>query len=438
LLQFNSSNHFQAFIVGLDSLQAKWTYYPGDETFQSAGNQALNAVDSFYGITSLRRKLAQDEFNVVAVVDSLAISIIDPDLENTLNDKLEFIIGDTIYKFVSFWQVAVIPNKDMVALESVRANGLKSDHSGVYYYNQSQNYFYSYGSPTMLNSFAASSSSSTSLTTQFSSPCGGNVRLYGSAELGNSWNEAYLKIDLYSPNGDCSYARDYTVDWGDGNIETYPSCQNAPLNSGICNIVTQGCSRRHLYNTALIPATGSRTFTIKISAKYATSSCDPTLVGQVFQKEITYTVFSPSDCKKNKYKKDILDPSLQFTYNGELYRVRGKIGQNPRPFFNGGPRVFPKVWAEVIFEKKVGTSWRKTSPYYTNSVKLSGFYKENCATFSAIPLGIEYTGNAKSYTKKWALSNNSGTTTLSDYQFKCDIQTRHLVGNYGLQGVKLW
>ena len=151
-----------------------------------------------------------------------------------------------------------------------------------------------------------------------------------------------------------------------------------------------------------------------------------------------YTVYSEDECKKKKYEKDIVDPSLEFNFNGSKFRVRGKMGQNPSPFFSSIPDVHSKVWAEVIFEKFSENRWRKTTPYFSNFVRLKGYYKQNCSSFSIIPLGTEYSGKSKSKIKKYIIASNSGTSTLSDYQFKCDIQTNHLVGNFGLQDVKLW
>jgi hypothetical protein len=91
-----------------------------------------------------------------------------------------------------------------------------------------------------------------------------------------------------------------------------------------------------------------------------------------------------------------------------------------------------------VYEKFSGNRWRKTTPYFSNFVRLKAYYKQNHSSFSGIPMGIEYSGKSKSKIKKYIIPSNSGTSTLSDYQFKCGIQTNHLVGNFGLQDVKLW
>jgi hypothetical protein len=442
ILTFGSRNSLAAYLVGLDSLTSKWSYSVGDETLETVGNDALNAVDNYYGINSLRKKLDVSEFVGFEDLDSLSSSIVDPDLENILNDKLELIVGDTIYKYVTSGHIAVIPSRDMAGLESVRNRGLFSVFPGIIYYNESQgvsyaNYSENLNSTSGLNS-SLNSKLGPSISTLTSSGCG-NVQLSARAELGNFWNDCRLITNLWSGPGDCGNVREYSIDWGDGVVETYQPCQMI-TGSSLCNWVTQACQKYHAYNPSLIPPGGFRDFEIKVYAKYRNIGCDPSLIGQVYYKAVTYRQYAQNDCRKQKYEKSISDPTMTFSYNGGTYRVRGKMGQNPKPFLTSIPGVNPKVWAEVISERFQNGKWIKTTPILNNYVKLSGHYFSNCT--SVTPFGTSskliYTGQSKSFRRKAFISLNSGTSTLNDFQFMCDVETRYISGNSGRQNVKLW
>jgi hypothetical protein len=410
------------YLEGLDSLQAKWDYTVGDEDASSIGNEALNAVDAHYGIQSLRNKVDIAEFNNISL-DPLSASMVDPDLLNILNSNLEVIIGDTIFKYVSETVIALIPNRNFTVLDEVRERGRFTEVPCVIFYDEQQDRY-----------IDLSSSNYISALNQPSGSCN-SPRLYIWANAGQNWNSCGLTLDLTSQDAitDCNYQREYTIDWGDGVIESTGPCRSGTT----CNMVLNQCGRGHDYNTNLIPQGGSREFTIKVSAKFNTY-CNPAYAGVPFYKEVKYTVYNKVDCQQMRKEKAFESELSRFVYNGITYRVRGKLGQNPDPFLKNKWRR-PGYWAEVIFEKLKNNKWTKTTPFFDNYLSLYGYINANCSSIYTIS-NENKRRRSKAFKIKICnnLPSNWGTTKLSDFQLKCDVSTQYSQGVVGIYGSKLW
>lgn len=422
MMKFSNRLAVVGYLVGLDSLEAKWDYTVGDEDASSIGNEPLNAVDEHYGVQSLRNKVDIAEFYSTSL-DPLSTLMVDPDLQNILNSNLEVIIGDTIFKYVSENVIALIPNRNYTVLNEVREHGRFTQIPGVIFYDEQQDRY-----------IDISSADYVPLLDRPTVSCG-QPRIYVWADRGQNWYGVGLTLDLTSADilTDCNNQREYIIDWGDGTIESTGPCRSG---TG-CNWVLNQCGRGHDYNPALIPSGGSREFTIKVSAKFS-SYCNSAYAGVNFYKEVKYTVFRKEDCQQMRKEKEFESDLAKFAINGVNYKVRGKMGQSPDPW---GRNIYrrPKLWVEVILEKFKNGKWTKTTPYYYNYLSIYGHLNANCNVIWTFPLTNKYS-RSKSYIHKIKdnLPHNWGTTKNPEFQLKCDVGTASSQGTFAINNTKLW
>jgi hypothetical protein len=362
MLSFASMADYEGFIKAAGLMEDLWTYSKIDyedtpDEIYHLGEESLNSLDSLLGFSSLRHKYELNEYYNYDWADTASIYVDDEDYPTVLNTDYEVKIGTKYYKYLSNSILAIVHNGSIQTLDSLRVFGFFMPRSNVTLYNEEvQSYetpneiFYGEGGCDnfVLYGFASNVTPQNPGTTQW------NVRL--------NFSNFYNQSSTSQPS--LAVLADYTINWGDGNIETFRDRYRSPA------------IKFHTYSQS-IPVGGSVTKNISISCTVVNPQADcclllfhcPGIANEIFTASTNVTLSippDPGDCLDKNIKRKFY--GAQLSVNGKAYRLYCKLKQKSDPQIG-----FSHVTATVIFEKqKTNGSWKKANSISTIGLNLRG------------------------------------------------------------------
>lgn len=430
MLSFSSEGAYNSFINATYLLEDYWEYsnvdYEGTPAeIDNLGEEPLNALDCALDFNSLRYKNEVREFYNHEWEDTANIVVDDDDYEIVLNEENEVKIGAKFYKFLSTSNVAVISNSNDSALNLVRIHGIFANHSDISIYNEDLGSFINPPKVIIL-----------------AKPQGcNNYDLYAYAanltplsSTANQWN---VELDFSCYNNTVTYdiippsvLGNYTINWGDGTIETFQDRYTRPA------------KRRHIYSEFIAPGNSTQKHIIVTCVMVNPTSeilwnC-PGIVNITLTEEDYVTLSSPivSDCISPLTIRKKIN-GLEQIVGDKKYRLEYKQKLKARPILG-----FPHIKTSATFNKYTGIKWKKTKPLNKFSVTLSGnVYDEfTCSNITDILNESKSTSKKKKLkikTPDTELPNNfrirkSLPYAISSNYFWTYNNNQNFVGNYNV------
>ena len=331
ILQFDDNDHLSDYFDFLSTL----TQEQEDGLEQQLGYQSLRS-----------QYIALEEENF-DYADNLAIFIRNPFLNGVLNRHHELIVADTFYRFMTSGIIAKAPYRDIDVHETRMVEG------GIFLPGIRT---YEYGSGDEIIASTRGNDK----------PC--DFQLMPIENLNNpNSGFYYVKIVAFDNDGaavqGCSV--NFTVDWGDGTIETITS-------------YNLGDAFTHNYD---IPAPNTflnATVSVTINSAVICNTCDPDgsgLTGEL--NSLFYTSAGPGCRGGESRSREVAD----FEYNDGENRVVFKQGYS----FNQSALGKPNAWAELIHFKRTNSgNWTRARPGEDLELNIYGtWFLDDCSATAA-------------------------------------------------------
>jgi hypothetical protein len=357
MLHFPSTNDYNLFIDAVGLMEDIWNYsiieYEGTpQEIYHLGDEALSALDSVLGFSSLRSQYELYDYYNHDWADTVAVNVDDDDYETVMNRSREVKIGNKFYKHVSGNIVAIINNSNTELLSQVRAHGLFVKHTDVVYFDEELNEIVD---PT-----------ATEGTSQVLGGCN-DFDMYAYANnltpqsTTNQWTVELDFAGYYRTSflDNLAVLADYTINWGDGNTESFRDRFYNPT------------KRRHVYSQVIAPgSTVQKQLLVTCRMVNPTASelfhcANPTAVLLQQGLGVTLSHPPPIQCLWGTYKRSF-NGVEQFA-GSTKYRLECKLIQKTSPTFG-----FSKMKMKATFTKWTGSRWKKTKPVSSVSVNLRG------------------------------------------------------------------
>ena len=323
------------------------------------GEESLNALDSALGFQSLRNKYELNDFYNYEWKDTASIIVEDDDRLIVLNELNEVKIGDKYYKYVANNLIAEI-NNDINTLDSVRVFGILTPGFNLRFFDENEGVF---TKPSWTEETQGCVEFNLALAASYSSRVNSTSARWGM--------QAFVMNPLTgsNPSRYKNVKANYTVDWGDGLVETF--------------IGYFGLFNNYFYHVYQYPTTGfiGRTITVRCQIIQQANpspgyldliqNCS-NLANIIFTSTTTIILNSGNypDCLKGRIVRQF--SGLETYVGGTKYRVDCKlkqVGTHNGFIFNW---QVPKIGATIVFQKLKNNKWKKTKSIGQITLNLRG------------------------------------------------------------------
>ncbi|MCG8330474.1 MAG: hypothetical protein MI974_22445 [Chitinophagales bacterium] len=345
MLHFNDEFELEDFIDSVNVLRADWSIEPATRA------SILDDFNAHYDYVSLETFYQSLNGNEESEEGYIAY----PVMQFLLNEKKEFAVGDKIYKYLNYEEVAVIENLSIEALDDVRETGLHSTHELVSYFNSE------------LETSRKNNKGSGGHTTVNS--CSGYLSIFHSIGRGDTANRVSLDGFIKQLSGICGHALAVTIDWGDGTVQNINTINNLSF------------FRYHDYDVSADFMQGNEcydyTITVELEWKQACGNCPK---GRKVTKEIEVELCYRDDlCEKSDIVRS--HSEIKTLNSGVRYKLEAEIGMDNS--LNIFTQWTNKLWAEVSFYKAphpTSIDWEPAYAYEGIGLDITGplYGEESC------------------------------------------------------------